>query len=118
LRLSARARGDLALRIEVRRVFCANYRVYDVREVWRQLQREGFDVARCTVARLMRAMGLAGVIRGKPERTTWVMVQLRSGRIRHARMGRLVQSPRLLEPIGKIPPAEADEQYYAVPIAA
>ena len=69
-RLSARARRDLALRIEVRRVFDANYRVYGVRKVWRQLQREGFDVARCTVARLMRAMGLAGVIRGKPVRTT------------------------------------------------
>ena len=70
LRLSARARCDLALRVEVRRVFDANYRVYGVRKVWRQLQREGFDVARCTVARLMRAMGLAGVIRGKPVRTT------------------------------------------------
>ena len=70
LRLSARARRDLALRIEVRRVFEANYRVYGVRKVWRQLQREGFDVARCKVARLMRAMGLAGVIRGKPVRTT------------------------------------------------
>ena len=70
LRLSARARRDLALRVEVRRVFDANYRVYGVRKVWRQLQREGIDVARCTVARLMRAMGLAGVIRGKPVRTT------------------------------------------------
>ena len=70
LRLSARARRDLALRVEVRRVFDANYRVYGVRKVWRQLQREGFDVARCTVTRLMRAMGLAGVIRGKPVRTT------------------------------------------------
>lgn len=70
LRLSARARRDLALRIEVRRVFDANYRVYGVRKVWRQLQREGIDVARCTVARLMRVMGLAGVIRGKPVRTT------------------------------------------------
>ena len=70
LRLSARARRDAALKIEVRRVFEANFRVYGVRKVWRQLQREGFDVARCTVARLMRAMGLAGVIRGKPVRTT------------------------------------------------
>ncbi|TPG16470.1 IS3 family transposase [Sphingomonas koreensis] len=70
LRLSARARRDVALRVEVRRVFDANFRVYGVRKVWRQLQREGFDVARCTVARLMRAMGLAGVIRGKPVRTT------------------------------------------------
>ena len=70
LRLSARARRDVALRIEVRRVFEANFRVYGVRKVWRQLRREGFDVARCTIARLMRAMGLAGVIRGKPVRTT------------------------------------------------
>ena len=70
LRLSARARRDLALRVEVRRMFNANYRVYGVRKVWRQLRREGFDIARCTVARLMRAMGLAGVIRGKPARTT------------------------------------------------
>ncbi len=69
-KLSDRARRDAALRIEVRRVFDANFRVYGVRKIWRQLQREGFDVARCTVARLMRAMGLAGVIRGKPVRTT------------------------------------------------
>lgn len=69
-RRSARARRDDALGPEVRRVFEENFRVYGVRKVWRQLQREGFDVARCTVARLMRAMGLAGVIRGKPVRTT------------------------------------------------
>jgi putative transposase len=69
-KLSDRARRDAALRIEVRRVFDANFRVYGVRKIWRQLLREGFDVARCTVARLMRAMGLAGVIRGKPVRTT------------------------------------------------
>ncbi|MDP3315954.1 MAG: IS3 family transposase [Devosia sp.] len=69
-RLSARARRDAVLNDEVRRVFEANYRVYGVRKVWRQLQREGFEVARCTVARLMKAMGLEGVIRGKPIRTT------------------------------------------------
>jgi len=69
-RLSARDRRDAALKEEVRRVFEANFRVYGVRKVWRQLQRQGFDVARCTVARLMRAMGLEGVIRGKPIRTT------------------------------------------------
>ena len=57
-RLSARARRDAALKDEVQRVFEANFRVYGVRKVWWQLQREGFDVARCTVARLMRAMGL------------------------------------------------------------
>lgn len=69
-RLSARARNDIAMKIEIRRVFNENFQVYGVRKVWRQLQREGFDVARCTVARLMRMMGLQGVIRGKPVRTT------------------------------------------------
>jgi putative transposase len=69
-RLSVRARRDARLKIEIGRVFDANYRVYGVRKVWRQLQREGFDVARCTVARLMKTMGLQGVIRGKPVRTT------------------------------------------------
>ncbi|NKF34198.1 IS3 family transposase, partial [Pseudomonas sp. BGM005] len=69
-RLSVRARSDIALKIEIRRVFEANFRVYGVRKVWRQSKREGFDVARCTVARLMRAMGLQGIIRGKPIRTT------------------------------------------------
>ena len=69
-RRSARARRDAALRPEVRRVFEENFRVYGVRKVWRQMKREGFAVARCTVERLMRDMGLQGVIRGKPVRTT------------------------------------------------
>jgi putative transposase len=69
-KLSFRAQRDAALAIEVRRVFAENFHVYGVRKVWRQLQRESFDVARCTVARLMREMGLKGVIRGKPIRTT------------------------------------------------
>jgi transposase InsO family protein len=69
-RLSARARRDMALRPEIARVFAENFEVYGVRKVWRQLQRERFDIARCTVARLMRGMGLQGVIRGKPVRTT------------------------------------------------
>ncbi len=69
-RLSARAKRDAALKIEVRRVFEENFGVYGARKIWRQLKREGFDVARCTVARLMQAMGLQGVIRGKPIRTT------------------------------------------------
>ena len=51
-------------------VFDANFRVYGVRKVWRQMQREGIYVARCTVGRLMRSMGLQGVIRGKPIKTT------------------------------------------------
>jgi HTH-like domain/Integrase core domain/Transposase zinc-ribbon domain len=52
------------------RVFAENFAVNGVRKVWRQMMREGVSVARCTVARLMREMGLAGVIRGKPVRTT------------------------------------------------
>ncbi len=69
-RLPARARSDAALTVEIRRVFEANFCVYGVRKVWRQLGREGIDVARCTVARLMRTMGLQGIVRGKKVRTT------------------------------------------------
>ena len=70
MRLSDRARRDLALKVAIRRVFAENFEVYGVRKVWLQLNREGIEVARCTVARLMRAMGMHGVIRGKPVRTT------------------------------------------------
>jgi transposase InsO family protein len=69
-KMSARARRDQALKVEVARVFAENFKVYGVRKVWRQLQREGFDIARCTVERLMRSLDLQGVIRGKPVRTT------------------------------------------------
>ena len=68
---SFRAKRDAVLLPEIDRVFKENFRVYGVRKVWRQLRRERFDVARCTVARLMRMMGLEGVIRGKPVRTTF-----------------------------------------------
>lgn len=70
LRLSERARRDSVLRQEIRRVWEANRRVYGARKVWRQLRREGIDVARCTVERLMREMGLQGVVRGRTPRTT------------------------------------------------
>jgi putative transposase len=69
-KLPARARSDAALMVEIRRVFEENFHVYGVRKVWRQLGREGIAVARCTVARLMRVMGLKGVVRGKKVRTT------------------------------------------------
>ena len=69
-KLSSRAKRDLALKPEMARVFADNFGVYGVRKIWRQMQREGFDVARCTVVRLMRSMGLQGVVRGKPKRTT------------------------------------------------
>ena len=69
-RASARVRRDADLLPQVRRVWNENFQVYGVRKVWRQLRREGFDVARCTVARLMRAAELRGVVRGKPQKTT------------------------------------------------
>jgi len=67
---SARARRDATMKLEVQRVFAENFGVYGARKVWRQLRREGFTVARCTVERLMASLGLQGVIRGKPVRTT------------------------------------------------
>jgi putative transposase len=69
-RLSARAKRDAALSAEIRRVHAENFGVYGVRKVWRQLQREGLSMARCTVARLMKALGLEGVVRGKRIKTT------------------------------------------------
>ena len=69
-RLPPRARRDHALKPEILRVHAENFGVYGVRKVWRQMRREGFEIARCTVARLMRDLGLQGVIRGKPVRTT------------------------------------------------
>jgi putative transposase len=69
-RAPARERRDAELCREIRRVFAENFGVYGVRKVWRQMKREGFDIARCTVSRLMRQMGLKGVVRGKSVRTT------------------------------------------------
>ena len=90
-RLSARVRRDAALKREVRRVFEENFRVYGVRKVWRQMQREGFDVARCTVARLMRALGLKGVIRGRQIATT---VSDKAVPCPHDRVNRQFRAPR------------------------
>ena len=81
-RASGRARRDAELMPEIRRVWEENLQVYGVCKVWRQLRREGFDVAvrrlsrtdgvhlLTTVARLMKKMGIQGVIRGKPQKTT------------------------------------------------
>jgi putative transposase len=66
----ARAKDDAALMPEIKRIFDENFEVYGVRKVWRQLGREGREVARCTVERLMGKMGLQGVTRGKRVRTT------------------------------------------------
>jgi putative transposase len=66
--MAARAQRDEVLRPAIRRVWDAHFAVYGVRTVWRQLRREGVEVARCTVQRLMRDMGLVGARRGR----TWV----------------------------------------------
>jgi putative transposase len=68
--LPRRATRDAGLMPLIARVFEENFEVYGVRKVWRQLQREGQEVARCTIERLMQSMGLQGVIRGKPVKTT------------------------------------------------
>jgi len=71
-RLPLRTQRDAILRDHIRRVWEANFQVYGVRKVWRQLNREGIPVARCTVGRLMRAMGLEGAVRGRKFTTTIV----------------------------------------------
>jgi putative transposase len=69
-RASARAQRDELLKPEIWRVFKQNFGVYGARKVWLQLEREGIVVARCTVARLMRAMGLRGAVRGRTFKVT------------------------------------------------
>jgi transposase InsO family protein len=61
---------DTELRAEIARVHDEHFGVYGARKVWRQLGREGIAVARCTVERLMRELGLRGAVRGKTRRTT------------------------------------------------
>ncbi|APU15316.1 HTH-like domain [Actinoalloteichus sp. GBA129-24] len=67
---SARSIRDDELKSEIRRVFEENYGVYGARKIWRQLGREGIDVARCTVERLMRELRISGAVRGRTRRTT------------------------------------------------
>jgi transposase InsO family protein len=67
---SARSRRDDVLIPHIERVWHANLRVYGADKVWKQMCREGIEVARCTVERLMRERGLRGAMRGKPVRTT------------------------------------------------
>jgi putative transposase len=68
---SARAVRDAALKLDVTRVWEQHRRVYGADKVWAQLNREGVRVARCTVERLMRDLGMRGVVRGKTVRTTF-----------------------------------------------
>jgi putative transposase len=88
---SARVQHDAALREHIRRVWEENFQVYGVRKVWRQLGREGIEVARCTVARLMREMGLKGAVRGKSMKTT---VSDRAAPCPLDRVNREFQAPR------------------------
>jgi putative transposase len=70
-RLSERAKRDAELKPEIKRVFDENLSVYGVRKIWHQMRRESFDIARRTVARLMKDIGIEGVIRGKKPKTTF-----------------------------------------------
>jgi putative transposase len=72
-RLPERAVRDRELCVEIERVWKENRSVYGARKVWLQLNREGFPVARCTVARLMREMGLRGVVRGRAFKKTTIV---------------------------------------------
>jgi putative transposase len=65
-----RLRRDAEISGEIRRVYDDNFQVYGARKVWRQLGRDGIAVARCSVERLMRSLGLQGVVRGAKRRTT------------------------------------------------
>ncbi|RUQ63065.1 IS3 family transposase [Azospirillum doebereinerae] len=87
----ARSRNDAELSIAIRRVWDANFQVYGVRKVWRQVRRDGIDVARCTVARLMRQMDLKGATRGKAVRTT---ISDRAAPCPADRVNRQFQAPR------------------------
>lgn len=90
-RLPARTRRDAELKGDIQRVFQDNFEVYGARKVWRQLRREGRDVARCTVERLMRDLDLKGVVRGKTVRTT---VSDKSAPCPLDRVNRQFQAPR------------------------
>ena len=71
-RRPARAQRDEGLREQIRRVWEENQEVYGPRKVWKQLKREGYRVARCTVARLMRGLGLEGAVRGRAFKVTTI----------------------------------------------
>jgi len=69
-RLPDRAKRDLELSVDIQRVWEENFQVYGARKVWRQMNREDIEVARCTVERLMKHLGIEGARRGRSCRTT------------------------------------------------
>ena len=87
----ARSVRDEYLKTEITRVHGENFGVYGAPKIWAQLNREGIGVARCTVERLMRGLGLHGVVRGKTTRTTVPPMTRRCGR----RIWWIGTSPRL-----------------------
>ena len=116
-----RAKRDAELCGQIRRVWDANFQVYGVRKVWRQLRREGTSVARCTVERLMRAMELRGVVRGKTVRTT---LSDKAAPCPLDRVNRDFKAPQpnvlwvadftyVATWVGFVPPAEAEGAFYA-----
>ncbi len=115
---SARAQRDDWLKKEILRVYDENHQVYGVRKVWRQLLREGIRVARCTVARLMAVMGLAGVLRGKKVRTTVSRKAVAAGDRVNRHQGNVPRTPggpqRLVYVVSA---ADKDKHTSAVPSA-
>ena len=67
---ASRVKRDDRLKVDIQRIWDENFCVYGARKVWRQLIREGIEVARCTVERLMKTQGLEGVVRGRRIKTT------------------------------------------------
>lgn len=67
---SKRSLSDEVHKVEIRRVWEQNYRCYGARRIFKQLHREGYPIARCTVTRLMGDIGICGVQRGKKRFTT------------------------------------------------
>lgn len=74
-RLSARGRRDISLKIDIRRVFEENFRIYGVRKVWWQLQREDFDVARCTIGEIRHTFQRAGLYHAAAEVPDRVLIR-------------------------------------------
>jgi hypothetical protein len=126
-RRPARTRRDAALCPEIARVWRANRRVYGAKKVWKQLAREAIPVARCTVARLMRDLGLRGVVRGRRVRTTIPdpvaersqdLVQRDPWKglegVEYATLEWVswYSTHRLMEPLGYLPPVEYEAQYH------
>jgi putative transposase len=120
----ARAIRDEQLCREIARVHAENFAVYGADKVWAQLHREGVPVARCTVERLMRRLGLRGAVRGKRFRTTVSdtaadrprdLVDLELATLEWVDW---FNHRRLFEDHGRIPPAEFEAMFYRQTVSA